>query len=218
MIDTPDDLLLLEAEHIARDLLLVADETQSSAASLLSGWTPAIQAASGYFAPQDETPCSQVLEIGRGLRRDAWDWIGKGTPDPRLCRIRELLQDASSASQSARSVPRRQMAVLQTCYVATHAVAGAVDRYAATLIMDESTRSHGQLAAALSSRVRSAEQILDAQLSIPPTVARPAGGLASCTPMHVAIPTPRYDAKVVAALQCRHDAAESIARSVDRVA
>ena len=71
---------------------------------------------------------------------------------------------------------RRQKALLQTCYVATHAVGGAVDRYGATLRKNESTRVHGQLAAALSSRVRSAEQILDAQLSIPPTVARPAGG------------------------------------------
>jgi len=96
MNDTPDDLLLLEAEHLARDLLLNADETQGAAASLLNGWTPIIQAASAYFAPQDETPCSQVLEIGRGLRRDAWDWIGKGAPDPRLSRIRELFEDASS--------------------------------------------------------------------------------------------------------------------------
>jgi len=58
MNDTPDDLLLLEAEHLARDLLLNADETQGAAASLLNGWTPIIQAASAYFAPQDETPCS----------------------------------------------------------------------------------------------------------------------------------------------------------------
>ena len=152
MNDTPDDLLLLEAEHLARDLLLNADETQGAAASLLNGWTPIIQAASAYFAPQDETPCSQVLEIGRGLRRDAWDWIGKGAPDPRLSRIRELFEDASSTPETARRVPRRQNAVLQTCYVATHAVGGAVDRYGATLRKNESTRVHGQLAAALSSR------------------------------------------------------------------
>jgi hypothetical protein len=177
MIDTPDDLLLLEAEHLARDLLLDADETQSAVASLVNGWTPVIQAASAYFGTQDVTPCSQVLEIGRGLRPDAWDWIGKGAPDPRLSRIRELLEDASSAPETARRVPRRQNAVLQTCYVATHAVAGAVDRYGATLRKEESTRSHGQLAAALSSRVRSAEQILDAQLSVGQT-ARPAGGSA----------------------------------------
>jgi hypothetical protein len=176
MIDTADDLLLLEAEHLARDLLLNADETQRAVASLLNGWTPVIRAASAYFAPQDETPCSQVLEIGRGLRRDAWEWIGNGAPDPRLSRIQELLEDASSAPQTTRSVPRRQKAVLQTCYVATHAVAGALGRYGATLSKDESTRGHGQLAEALSSRVRSAEQILDAQLSIPSTVARPAGG------------------------------------------
>jgi hypothetical protein len=177
MIDTPDDLLLLEAEHLARDLLLNADETQGAVASLLNGWTPAIRAASAYFAPQDVTPCSQVLEIGRGSRRDAWDWIGKAAPDPRLSRIRELFEDASSAPETARRVPPRQNAVLQTCYVATHAVAGAVDRYGARLRNDESTRSHGQLVAALGTRVRSAEQILDAQLSVGQT-ARPADGSA----------------------------------------
>jgi len=177
MIDTPDDLLLLEAEHLARDLLLNADETQGAVASLLNGWTPAIRAASAYFAPETLTPCSQVLEIGRGLRRDTWDWIGKAAPDPRLSRIRELFEDASSVPDLARRVPRRQNTVLQTCYVATHAVAGAVDRYGARLREDESTRSHGQLVAALSSRVRSAEQILDAQLSVGHT-ASPAGGSA----------------------------------------
>ena len=107
MIDTPDDLLLLEAEHLARDLLLNADETQGAVASLLSGWTPVIQAASAYFAPETVTPCSQVLEIGRGLRRDALDWIGKAAPDPRLSRIRELFEDASSAQETARRVPPR---------------------------------------------------------------------------------------------------------------
>jgi hypothetical protein len=177
MIDTPDDLLLLEAEHLARDLLLNADETQGAAASLLNGWTPVIRAASAYFAPETVTPCSQVLEIGRGFRRDAWDWIGRGVPDPRLSRIRELFEDASSAEETARRVPPRRNAVLQTCYVATHAVAGAVDRYGARLRNDESTRAHGQLVAALSSRVRSAEQILDAQLSVGHT-ARPTGGSA----------------------------------------
>jgi len=176
MIDTPDDLLLFEAEHLARDLLLNADETQGAVASLLNGWTPVIRAASAYFAPETVTPCSQVLEVGRGLRRDAWDWIGKAAPDPRLSRVRELFEDASSAQETVRRVPSRRNAVLQTCYVATHAVAGAVDRYGATLRKDESTRAHGQLVAALGSRVRSAEQILDAQLSFPPTVARPAGG------------------------------------------
>jgi hypothetical protein len=173
MIDTPDDLLLLEAEHLARDLLLNADETQGAAASLLNGWTPVIHAASAYFAPDTVTPCSQVLEIGRGLRRDALDWIGKAAPDPRLSRIRELFEDASSAQETARRVPPRQNAVLQTCYVATHAVAGVVDRYGASLRKDESTRSHGRLVATLSSRVRSAEQIFDAQLSVGQT-ARPA--------------------------------------------
>jgi hypothetical protein len=175
MIDTPDDLLLLEAEHLARDLLLDADETQGAAASLLNGWTPVIRAASAYFAPETLTPCSQVLEIGRGLRRDAWDWIGRGAPDPRLSRIRELFEDASSAPATVRRVARRQNAVLQTCYVATHAVAGSADRYGRRLRNDESTRAHGQLVAALSSRVRTAEQILDAQLSVGHT-ARPAGG------------------------------------------
>jgi hypothetical protein len=116
-----------------------------------------------------------VLEIGRGLRRDAWDWIGKGAPDPRLSRIRELFEDGAAAPEMTRRVPQRQNAVLQTSYLATHAVAGAISRYGATLRKDESTRAHGQLVAALSSRVRSAEQVLDAQLSFRPT-ARPAGG------------------------------------------
>ena len=104
MIDTPDDLLLLEAEHLARDLLLNAEESQGAVASMLNGWTPIIQAAAAYFAPETVTPCSQVLEIGRGLRRDAWDWIGRGAPDPRLGRIRELFEDASSAPDLARRV------------------------------------------------------------------------------------------------------------------
>src|SRR5665647_2204385 len=145
MIDTPDDLLLLEAEHLARDLLLNADETQGAVASLLNGWTPVIRAASAYFAPETVTPFSQVLEIGRGLRSDALDWIGKAAPDPRLSRIRELMEDTSAAPETSRKDPRRQNAVLQTCYVATHAVAGGVDRYGARLRNDESTRAHGQL-------------------------------------------------------------------------
>lgn len=186
MNDTPDDLLLLEAEHLARELLLNADETQGAVASLLNGWTPVIQAASAYFAPQDLTPCSQVLEIGRGLRREALDWIGTGAPNPRLNRIRELLEDASSAPETARRVPRRQNALLQTCYVATHAVGGALDRYGAMLKKDESTRPRGHLAAALGSRLRSAEQILDAQLSVGQTVARPGGGSAQTLPAAIA--------------------------------
>ncbi|HEY5471945.1 MAG TPA: hypothetical protein VIK32_02015, partial [Candidatus Limnocylindrales bacterium] len=168
MIDTPDDLLLLEAEHLARDLLLNVEETQGAVAALVNSWAPAIQAASDYFAPQAVTPCSQVLEIGRGLRRDASDWIGKGGTDPRLSRIRELLNDGAAASEATRRVPQRQNAVLQTIYVTTHAVAGAIDRYGVTLRKDESTRAQGQLVAALSSRIRGAEQILDAQLSARP--------------------------------------------------
>ena len=168
MIDTPDDLLLLEAEHLARDLLLNVEETQGAVAALLNSWAPAVQAASDYFAPQAVTPCSQVLEIGRGLRRDASDWIGKGATDPRLNRIRELLKDGAAASEGVRHVPQRQNTVLQTIYIATHAVAGAIDRYGATLRKDESTRPHGQLIAILSSRIRGAEQILDAQLTARP--------------------------------------------------
>ena len=52
MIDTPDDLLLLEAEHLARDLLLDADNTQRAVASLLNGWAPVIRASSEYYAPR----------------------------------------------------------------------------------------------------------------------------------------------------------------------
>src|SRR5665647_897662 len=113
MIDTPDDLLLLEAEHLARDLLLNVEETQGAVAALVNSWASVIQAASDYFAPQTVTPCSQVLEIGRGLRRDASDYIGKGGTDPRLNRIRELLKDGAAASEVTRRVPQRQKAVLQ---------------------------------------------------------------------------------------------------------
>ncbi len=173
MIDTADDLLLLEAEHLARDLLLNVEETQGAVAALVNSWAPVIQAASDYFAPETVTPCSQVLEIGRGLSGDAWDWIGKGGTDPRLGRIRELLKDGAAASEVTRRVPQRQNAVLQTIYLATHAVAGAIGRYGATLKQDESTRAHGQLVAALSSRIQGAEQILDAHLT-----ARPIAGLA----------------------------------------
>ena len=35
MIDTADDLLLLEAEHLARDLLLNVEETQGAVAALV---------------------------------------------------------------------------------------------------------------------------------------------------------------------------------------
>ena len=51
MIDTPDDLLLLEAEPLARDLLLDADHTQRAVARLLNGWVPVIRASSRYYAP-----------------------------------------------------------------------------------------------------------------------------------------------------------------------
>ena len=174
MIDIADDLLLLEAEHLARDLLLNVEETQGAVAALINSWAPVIQAASDYFAPQTVTPCSQVLEIGRGMRRDASDWIGKGGTDPRLNRIRELLNDGAAAPEATRSVPPRQNAVLQTIYIATHAVACAIDRYGATLRKDESTRANGQLVSALSSRIQGAEQILDAHLSARPK-ATPAG-------------------------------------------
>jgi len=143
MIDTPDDLLLLEAEHLAPDLLLDADNTQDAVASLFNGWGPVIRASSGYYAPQSVTPFSQVLEVCRGMRRDARDWVGLGAPDRRLTRIRELFEDVASAPEVARDVPRRQNAVLQTCYLATHAVAGAVTRFGAELRQDESTRPRG---------------------------------------------------------------------------
>ena len=110
MIYTPDDLLLLEAEHLARDLLLNVEETQVAVAALVNSWAPVLQAASDYFAPQAVTPCSQVLEIGRGLRGDASDWIGKGGTDPRLSRIRELLKDGAAASEVTRRAPQRQNA------------------------------------------------------------------------------------------------------------
>jgi hypothetical protein len=173
MIDTPDDLLLLEAEHLARDLLFDAHSTRSAVAGLINGWEPVIRSSSEYFAPEAVTPCSQVLEVCRGMRRDSLDWVGRGVPDPRLGRIRELLMDAASASQEIRRLRGRQEAVLQTCYLATHAVAGAIGRYAAKLTTDQSTRPQGLLVATLASRVQSAEQILDAQLSDRPSTAGP---------------------------------------------
>ncbi len=176
MIDTPGDLLLLEAEHLARDLLLDADNNQCAVASLLKGWAPVMRASSRYYAPQTVTPFSQVLEICRGMRRDARDWIGPGAPDPRLNRIRELFEDVASAPQAARDLPRRRNAALQTCYLATHAVAGTLSRYAAKLRQEEPTRPRGLLVAALGSRVQSAEQILDAQLSVRSAVTGPAVG------------------------------------------
>ena len=66
MNDTPDDLLLLEAEHLARDLLLNADETQGAAASLLNGWTPIIQAASAYFARRTRPPAAKCWRSAEG--------------------------------------------------------------------------------------------------------------------------------------------------------
>lgn len=174
MTDTPDDLLLLEAEHLARDLLVDADETRRDVAGLLNGWAPMIQAASDYFAPHSVTPFSQLVEIGRVVRRDASDWLGKGTHDPRLTRIRDLFEDLGGAPELTRQDPTRRKAVLQTSYLATHAVAGALSRYAQTLTMNESSRAHGQLVAALSARIHSGEHILDAQLSVLPMGTRAA--------------------------------------------
>jgi hypothetical protein len=148
MIDTPDDLLLLEAEHLARDLLLDTDNNQRAVARLLNGWAPVIRASSGYYAPQTVNPFSQVLEICRGMRRDAREWVGPGAPDPRLHRIRILFEDLASSPQAARDLQRRQNAVLQTCYLATHAVVGTMTRYAAELRQEESTRPRGLLAMA----------------------------------------------------------------------
>jgi len=164
MIDTPDDLLLLEAEHLARDLLLDVDDSQRAVASLLNGWEPVIRASATYYAPQTVNPFSQVQEICRGIRRDARDWIGPGRPDPRLDRIRQLLEDVASAPQASGDLPRRQTSALHTCYLATHAVAGTITRYAAELRQDESTRPRGLLITALGSRVQHAEQILDTHL------------------------------------------------------
>jgi hypothetical protein len=168
--------LNIAADIAAQGLGWWRDNTQRAVASLFSGWAPVIQASSGYYARQTATPFSQVLEISRGMRRDARDWIGPGAPDQRLNRIRELLEDVASAPAAARDLPRRQDAVLQTCYLATHAVAGALSRYGAGLRQDDSTRPRGLLVAALGSRVESAEQILDAQLSVRSAVTGPAVG------------------------------------------
>jgi hypothetical protein len=168
MIDTPDDLLLLEAEHLARDLLLDVDDGQRAVASLLNGWAPVILASATFYASQTVNPFSQVLEICRGIRRDAQDWIVPGRPDPRLDRIRELLEDVASAPQGSGNLPRRQTSALHTCYLATHAVAGAIARYAAEFRQDESTRPQGLLITALGSRIQHAEQI-----STPTSVTEP---------------------------------------------
>ncbi len=195
MSDTADDLLLREAEHLARDLLLNVDDTKAAVAALVNSWAPAIQAASDYFSPQAVTPCSQILEIARGLRRDASEWIGDGGTEPRLSRIRELLKDGAAASEEIRRRPQRQHAVLQTLYIATHAVAGAVARYGATLKKDEPTRAHGQLVVALSTRIRSAEHILDAHLS-----ARPSASLSGDPTQALATAIGAWDAALHEAL------------------
>ena len=164
MIDTPDDLLMLEAEHLARDLLLDVDESQRAVASLLYGWAPVILVSAKYSDSQTANPFGQVLEICRGIRGDARDWIGPGRPDPRLDRIRELLEDVASAPQASGNLSRRQTSALHTCYLATHAVAGRITRHAAELRHDESTRPQGLLITALGSHIQNAEQILDTHL------------------------------------------------------
>jgi hypothetical protein len=173
MTDTPDDLLLLEAEHLARDLLLEAGHTRQAAATLLTGWAPAIQAASDCLERESANPFSQVLEIWHGMRRDARDWIGPGRPDPRLIRIRQLYDDIRTGSLRAEVGSQQRRGLLLACYLATHAVVGGLNRYAVHLRGDESTRAQGVLVAALCTRVQGAEQILDAHLSRGPSTIRP---------------------------------------------
>ncbi|MHB1011062.1 MAG: hypothetical protein ACYC1E_17970, partial [Propionibacteriaceae bacterium] len=71
MRDTPDDLLLLEAEHLARDLLLTADTKPRNLPGLITGWERLIPAATAITGTQVPNPLSQVLQISVAIRRDA---------------------------------------------------------------------------------------------------------------------------------------------------
>jgi hypothetical protein len=83
MTDTPDDLLLLEAEHLARDLLLTADDKPQTLPGLITGWEHPIPAAAEITNIQTPNPLSQVREISRAIRQDAHDWMGPSKPDPK---------------------------------------------------------------------------------------------------------------------------------------
>lgn len=176
MTDTPEDLLLLEAEHLARDLLLDADPRRPSAPALLNGWAPVLQAASHPLEGEVPNPLSQVLEIWHGMRSDTLAWVGRAQPDPRLTRIRLLFEDIN-AGRPGTELPRHQQeALLQTCYLVTHARARALDQRAAQLRAHESTKPQGVLVGSLGTRLQGAEQILDAHLSIHNTTEGTNGG------------------------------------------
>lgn len=166
MTDTPDDLLLLEAEHLARDLLLDIDRTRAASASLVEGWEPVLRAASACLTHDGNNPLGQVLEIWHGMRRDARDWVGPSRADPRMTRISELLDDVASQPCPPETWSQRRTTVLHTCYLATHAVISSLHEYAGVLSVEKATRSQGLLVAVLATRLQGAEQVLDAHLGI----------------------------------------------------
>lgn len=166
MIDTPDDLLLLEAEHLARDLLLDVDHTRQTAASLLNGWAPVLASSTRALAHDPTHPLSQVLQIWQGMRHDARDWIGHGRPDPRLTRISELLDDIATQPPTPASSRTRRAAVLHTCYLTTHALSTSLHQHADLLHRDQTTQAQGTLVGVLATRTQTAEQVLDAHLGL----------------------------------------------------
>lgn len=176
MSQTADDLLMLEAEHLARDLLLATDARPKTVAAAFAGWGPVIGVSSKFFAGE-ANPLAQVLAICRGADRDAREWIGGAAPDGRLRRIRELLDDVASSSSASNAREQHQAAALHTCYIVTHAVAGLIAQHAATAGVDQ---PNGALVALVTGRVRNAEQILDVHLGHEGSNGHVASGPAQC--------------------------------------
>jgi hypothetical protein len=160
MSQTADDLLMLEAEHLARDLLLASDASPKTIASAFAGWGAVIGTGSIFFAGE-ANPLDQVLAVCRGSARDAREWIGGAAPDGRLRRMAELLEDVATSYPASIAREQHQASALHTCYIATHAVAGLIAQHAAAIGVDQ---PNGALMSLLAGRVRNAEQILDAHL------------------------------------------------------
>ncbi len=160
MSQTADDLLMLEAEHLARDLLLATDARPPMVAATYAGWGPVIGAGSKFF-DGESNPLAQVLAICRAADRDAREWIGRAEPDARLRRITELLDDVARSPAASNARAEHQAAALHTCYIVTHSVAGLIAQHAATAGVEQ---PNGALVALAAGRIRNAEQILDVHL------------------------------------------------------